>query len=405
MVQTGPQAQRYLAGVWIVLAVLTPLIGFLGPRGFAPALGLMGLSCLGYFRPRNWEWAGLGLLALLVLWAGVSLTWSPAPNLAVHGAKDLGRLTVLHLGVQTVLSGAFVIAAAHLRAATARIALNAVSWGMFCLGVILVIEGVTQAGVYQWIQTLTGKPVRPDLAVRNVAVGGYVLAALYWPAAVALWIEGRRRLVLFLAAAVVFSTFMLRGDSPTLAMVASALVFWAVLKGGRAAVVSLLAVVTLYWLATPLLTLLLQSVGVLNRLHGHLPPSWDRRLEIWTFVTDTWLKHPVRGLGLDASRAFKGIIPLHPHDGGLQIWFELGAPGALLAAGFWVLLLWRLSCAPEDRLFAAAACACACVYLVIGAVSFSLWQEWWICMGAFALAACLALRQILAAGSEADARP
>ncbi len=389
--QTRAFGQTYLLGIWIFISVLTPLLGFLGARGFAPAIGVMGLLCLPMVKPRGADGIGFGLLAALVVWAGVSLGWSPAPQ--PHSLKDFQRLTVLHLALQLGLSGAFVVSAGRFAREDATKALRGLSYGLLALAAILVIEGLTQAKIYQALQHPIGQSVRPDLAVRNVAVGGYVLAALIWPIGVALYRNGQAWRVLPLCAAVIFSTIALRGDSPTLAILASGGVFVAVLLLGRVAVAGATALAAAYWLFTPWVMLALQKVGVFQRMNGHLPPSWNQRLDIWTFTTQRIREDPLFGWGLDASREFKGYIPLHPHDGSVQVWFELGLPGALLAAGFFVFLGWRVWRGPFDRLFAATAAASLTVYLVIGAISFSLWQEWWICLGAFALAACVVLRR------------
>lgn len=399
--ETKAGGQRYLLGIWIALGVLTPLTGFLGARGFAPLVGVTGLFCIGYFRPGRRDWAILGLLAALVLWSAVSVFWTPAPNLKMHSLKDAGRFTALHMGLQVVLSGALVLASARMQPKTARTALAWLSYGLVALAVVLMIESLDRAAVYQRLQHLIHKTVRPDLAVRNVAVGGYVLAALFWPVAAALWRAKRGLVAVFLAVAVVGSTVLLRGDSPTLAMAASAVVFFGVLALGRPAVLGLMGVTAAYWLATPAAMLGLQAAGVFRALDGRLPASWNARLHIWTFALGKWVSNPLLGLGLDSSRAFGRNIPLHPHDGGLQIWLELGILGAVLAAGFWTLLLRRIAAeAGRERLFTAAACAAATVYLVIGAISFSLWQEWWVCLGALAMAACVALRPAI--GQDAD---
>jgi O-antigen ligase len=75
-----------------------------------------------------------------------------------------------------------------------------------------------------------------------------------------------------------------------------------------------------------------------------------------------------------------GII-LHPHDGALQIWLELGAVGAVLAAAFWFLTLRRLTREARDLGAVAVAASCA-VYLLFGALNFGVWQEWWLALGA-----------------------
>ncbi len=396
---TKPGVQRYLLGVWIFMSVLTPILGFLGARGFAPAIAVMGLLSLPLARPTRRDWIGLGLLAALVAWACVSALWSPAP--LPHTSKDISRFTGLHLLLQWVLSSAFIIASARLDADRAERSLTWLSYGLLALSAILVVEGISQAAIYQSMQGIITEKVRPDLAVRNVAVGGYVVAALLWPAALTLWRQGRKFWVAAMVLAVGFSTVFLRGDSPTIALAASAVVFFAVLKGGRPAALGVGVLAALYVLATPWAMLALDRSGVFAKLHDHLPASWGARLDIWSFTTAKLAENPLRGWGLDASRMFPGAIHLHPHDGAAQIWFELGLAGAVLAAAFWIYVFWRIAEDAEGRLFAATACATATVYLVIGAISFSLWQEWWICLGALAMAACVALRRFVEKPVEA----
>jgi O-antigen ligase len=399
--QTEAGRQRYLLGIWIAMGVLTPLIGWAGARGFAPAIAVMGLLCLPVAKPTRGDWIGLGLAGALALWACVSSLWSPADVLhGVHTLKELERFTGVHMALQVALAGAFVIAAARLDPERAERSLRWLGFGLLVLAAILVVEGLTQAAVYQKIQATLGETTRPDLAVRNVAVAGYIVAALLWPACVALWREHRRLMVCCLVGVVAFSTVFLRGDAPTLAVLVSAVVFVAVLKLGRPAILALGALAALYFLAGPWAMLAAEKAGGFAAIHPHLPPSWVARLDIWSFTNGKMLEDPLRGWGIDASRMFPGYIHLHPHDGAVQIWFELGALGAALAAAFWGFIFWRISEAAEQRLFAATACATATVYLVIGAISFSLWQEWWICLGAFAMAACVVLKRFVSTPFE-----
>jgi len=136
--------------------------------------------------------------------------------------------------------------------------------------------------------------------------------------------------------------------------------------------------------------------GVFRSLRAHLPASWAARLDIWTFASARMAEKPVFGWGLDASRTFQDLIPLHPHDAALQLWLELGVFGAVLGALIWAFIFWRFAeAAPRQRLYAAAGCATAWSTLIIGAFSFSLWQEWWICLAALAFAACAVLSRQL----------
>jgi O-antigen ligase len=389
------KGQGWLRGVWIAAAILTPLVAWLGARGFAPELALLGLATIVWLRPRGWDLVAFALLAAVAAWSLVSCSWSTAANLKVHSSKDFERLTYLHMGLQLVLSGAFVMSARRLAPTTAHTALRWMGWGLVGLAAMLLIEGATQAKLYQAMQGIITPTVRPDLAVRNVALGGYVLAALIWPVSAALWVKKQHIAALFLALAVLISTFVLRGDSPTVASVFGAVVFCLVYRFGRPAVLAVMAVAVGYWLLTPWGLMGLDHLGLLDRINGHLPASWNRRLEIWSFAVDRWQENPILGLGLDASRNYPSYIQLHPHDGAVQVWLELGALGAVLTAGFWGLMLWRVAERAHERLWAATASATATVYLVIGAISFGLWQEWWICLGALALAACLALGRFI----------
>ena len=58
------------------------------------------------------------------------------------------------------------------------------AWGLAIYGVILLVEAVTGAAIYQAVRNAIGDPIRPDLARKNVAQGSFALALL-WPVAVA----------------------------------------------------------------------------------------------------------------------------------------------------------------------------------------------------------------------------
>jgi O-antigen ligase len=115
-------------------------------------------------------------------------------------------------------------------------------------------------------------------------------------------------------------------------------------------------------------------------LERAVPTTDAMRLGYWSHAVDWIQLRPLRGWGLDASRVFGPGIKLHPHNEPLQVWLELGAIGALLAAAFWGLALSGLSRA-QSSLRAAATAACASVYLLFG-VNFGVWQEWWLGLGA-----------------------
>jgi O-antigen ligase len=72
-------------------------------------------------------------------------------------------------------------------------------------------------------------------------------------------------------------------------------------------------------------------------------------------------------------------LPVHPHSASLQIWYETGAVGALLAAGALLTAGLRMSRAyARNRPAAAAACATLASLGLIANVSYGVWAEWWM---------------------------
>ena len=381
------------------MAVLTPLFGFLGARGFAPGVAVVGLLCLPLARPKGPDIAGLILTALLVGWATASALWSPWP--APHTPKEIGRFTGLHLAQQILFCGALLVTARDLAPQTARKALTWMGGALLALSAVLLFEGVTGAALFQSVQPAIGAKVRPDMAMRSVNQGGYVLAVLFWPTVVGFYSSGRTTLAQVLALATGVTLVLLHVSAPPLALLASMGVFALVYWGGRLAVHALTALSVALSLVTPWLLRSLANDGIFHSIRPHLPPSWAARVDIWTFTAARMSEKPLFGWGLDASRAFKGAIPLHPHDAPLQLWFELGIPGAILGALIWAFVFGQFAkAADRSRLFAAAGCATASICFIIGAFSFSIWQEWWICLCALALACCIGLGRQLSAGGE-----
>lgn len=152
-------------------------------------------------------------------------------------------------------------------------------------------------------------------------------------------------------------------------------------------------------LAMPLLPMLTDPITTLQAI-PQINLSNFYRLTIWDYAYDQIVQRPWLGWGLDSARVFPGgndtftvmltlpgqaapvefsagHLPLHTHNGPLQLWLEMGAAGAVLMA----LCLWRMlsaaiaptaSAAPVSGLFAAATLP----FLV----SFGVFQSWWLAL-------------------------
>ena len=371
---------------------LTPLIAYVGNLGFAPLAALLGIGALVFLGRKSAPSMGVAVLLGLLVWALVSMSWSPAmpvhPNF--HKYKNIEGLTGMKLVFELGFYTSFVVAMRKVSDVTAARATLVLSIGLCGLAVLLVVESLDGAILYQAIKKGMHQKTRPDLAIRNVARACYVGTVLFWPVILRLRGAYQPLLVAVFAGGVCISTAIFKVDSPILALILCAGVFFAVQHFGRSVIWVLLAATVIYFAAAPMVA----SFGT-HLFHPHELPgqigkqSWAVRLDIWRFVSAEVLQNPLKGWGLDASRAWPNDIPLHPHDAALQLWLELGALGAALVALFWAWLFTRIAAlVEEDRTMAAACAATAIAYLTIGALSFGVWQEWWLAVGAVAIVVC-----------------
>lgn len=371
---------------WVVTALmaLAALAAFLWPLGFTLFVPLAGLLCAPFLGRGRLNPALLALAALTVI-AVASVAWSPHFQALgeVSGYADLEKQTWGKLPLQLALYAALAVAAARLAPRAAGRAARVFAVAAVVLAVILLLEGISGASLYQSLREAIGDPIRPDLARKNVAQGTYALALMYWPAAAWLRRVGRPGPLVLLTAGTWLSPLLLSAMAPVAALVLSGGVLLAVRHAPRRAPLAVGLVLAAIVLLMPWALLALQPG--LEALRPHVGASWAARVDIWLFAAEHAAQRPLLGWGLDASRTFGEAIPLHPHNGPLQLWLELGALGALVAAAFWALLLrqaGRLASLGEGR--AAPPAAAATVYFVIGALSFGVWQEWWLALGTLA---------------------
>lgn len=391
----GPAARRTpaLELLFIVAAAVTPLLAYLNYLGFAVLVALGGLLCLPLLFRRRRPLLGFAYLALLTLWAAVSMSWSIFHQPGAPGDVSFEDLTALKMAFEVGLYGAFVVGALALAPASAHRASLAMAIAVAALSVLFLGEGLAGARLYAWLRTEVGQPLEEKaIALRDVKRVSYALAVLFWPTAVVLatrklwWAAGG------VAAATVGGAMLLGAEAPALALVLSAPVFLLVQRFGRRGVSACLIATCAYFALTPLLVHAFAPAGSASGLTADPERvSWAARLDIWRFAAQRVLERPFFGWGLDASRMFSPNIQLHTHNGALQVWLELGAVGAALVGLFWSWLFGRIDrIEARDRTMAAAAAAAAAVYLMIGALSFGIWQEWWIALGVLGAASCIA---------------
>jgi O-antigen ligase len=377
--QAKPAARDRL-GLWcgwvmIGAAVLVPLLAWLAPRGFAPLLALMGLFCLPALRITDEDRPVLIVLLGALIWAAVTTTWSP------YHPKGIERSVILQLALGLPLFWSAVCGARRADPRLNTLALRVLAWGLALFGAELIVETATGAGVFRWLHESYYQPIRVDLAQGKIAHSTSVLAVL-WPAVLVGRFRRLREVGLLVAAVAgtVMAAHAFQADAAVLAFpLASAamLVVWLWPKVGPRAMAA--AVASLSFLM-PGLIWAVRAMGNYTQLEQHMPFTWAARMSYWSFTIDRIGQQPMWGWGLDASRVV-GTIALHPHNGALQVWLELGLPGAVSASAFWGLNLYRLS-REEPNVEMTGVAGSVAAFLLFAWVSFGLWQQWWLAVGA-----------------------
>jgi O-antigen ligase len=372
---------------WVLAGVFgfAPLLGWLGPLGFAPIAALGGLLTLRGLRMAEADRSAAIAVLVLVAWAVGSMAWSP------FEPKSFESATAVKLVAQAAFYWALFRAAAKASAGSRTAALRVLAWGMGALGLVLAVEAATGAALYRAIRNATNDPIRPDLAMRNVAQGAFVLAVLTPAAAVAAVRLRAPWLAVPMAAGIIAASLAFGADAPLIALGASLAAGLAVYGWPIVAPRIFAGLAATFFLGAPVLVWGARKLGWYSQLEASVPLSWAQRMGYWRHASDWISDHPLRGWGLDASRMFAPGIKLHPHDAALQIWLELGLIGAMSAAVFWAVILAGLS-AREKDIGRGAAVGTVAAYLTFSAVSFGVWQEWWLALGGVAAAACLAVQ-------------
>jgi O-antigen ligase len=380
---------------------LLPPVLALVPHGVAPLVAVAGLCAAGLVMARPpYRFAALRspaicLLALLA-WGAASAIWAVDPQ----------RSLVLDIRLAGLLVAGLALAMAAGRLAKPRRLARFLLAGIACGLALTWYDLASGGGLSRHISVRVFHPFR----LNQIAVG---LAILALP--VAAWlIERSRWVVALMVAAVVVGTIGLLHDVAAKTALALSLPVMGLLYCWRRPVARLAAILSVIGILTAPLTLpaLGRLPAVLAAADSIKGSAWHRLL-IWSFVGERIAERPLLGWGLDASRAIPGgteeirpglkRLPLHPHNAALQLWLELGVPGALLSA-FFIGWLWlRLGAAPWPRLYAAAAGGSLTAAFVTASGAYGIWQEWWLGTLGLALFAVLAMAR--AAEPPAAATP
>jgi exopolysaccharide production protein ExoQ len=346
------------------------------PHGIAPLASVAGVLALcvvlrngtAGFRPLQLPAA---LLGALLVWATISATWSVDPE---HSLLVAARLAGLFA------AGVALMAAADALVCPRRLLLC--FYIGFALALVLTLIQFATDGV------LTRPFVTRGFFAPQLNQASNTLAILVLPTSAILICCGRARVSLVLSAATLLIIYGLVGTAAKTALSVGILLAALVYVSPRH-IARLAAILSVLIITTAPLTFarLARLEGITEAAEGVKFSAWHR-LMIWSFAGDRIAERPLSGWGLDTARAIPGAdgpvyegrvwLPLHPHNAAIQLWLELGVPGAVLFALIVAWLWLDLAAAPWPRLFTAAAGASLTTAFVAAIGAYGIWQEWWI---------------------------
>lgn len=386
-----------------VAMAIAPAIGVLQSKALAPIATVALLLCVLSHRRRMgaWPWpnsaAAWAALALFG-WGAVTALWAIEPLRALGTSLQIGGFVALGAAAARAV-------AAEDEAAKRRLALAAT--GGLALGLALAAaDAASGNAIRAAVRGLREVPPHLVFGLKPAASAMGLWLPLVAAAPLAPWLRG---LLLAAGGAVLVA---LPGESAKIAVVAAAIAGAAAWLAPRLVPRLLGAGLAVVILATPLILGPLLARGLPA---DGIAASAAHRLLIWDFVTGRIAEKPVLGWGMEASRTVPGhrdppapaalerfrltgptaaawlvdakLLPLHPHNGPLQLWLELGLPGAALGAA----LAWLLGAAAARSARPAVATAMLAAGSVTAMLSFGAWQEWWVGAELMALAAVAGL--------------
>jgi hypothetical protein len=328
---------------------------------------------------------GVSVILLLVFaaWAGVSLSWSPRP--------DVTPLLVLAAAAWFLV---LALAAGLGRRADAAMARRAGAIAVAVLLALLTIEAAFEFPISQ--------AFAPQDAARGAGLDAWLSMAQRGAALAALWVWGaaamlaRHRWPGWIGAAAMFAVLagvalQLPDPLVLIALCVGLVAALPALRWPRGAVASTALFTAFLALAAPLY---LPSLAVWagqtyqQITHNDPPFPWLARLDTWAFATDRIHERLLTGWGLGGAKAFPethslagfttAYMPGDPQSLPLHIWLETGAIGAMLAAAVLAEFGLRAGAAlAGERWPAAAASGAMASAFVIAVTGVDAWALWW----------------------------
>jgi len=367
-------------------AVVAPVLGVFAPNFLAPLAILLVVALIAFCRFRGQSIPPLDrslttVVVLTTIWSGVSLFWT----IDVSGALEKWLAVFVFAPLALVASAVVSRLTPDECKTVGRAALAGILAGIF-----LILLEVSTGGFISRV-VFPGETFTLELFNRLPSV----LLIFIWPAVAVLWSLSRLAAVAMLGVGVGVGS-MLPNESAFAGFCIGIVAFvagWIVPNLTRTVLATAMA---LGILVAPVMSFTVLDPEMVREKMPHVNPSLLHRLQIWEFTSRHIVEQPLRGWGFNSARRIPGgnerylvkniqgvtigqgdRLPLHPHNGALQVWLELGFPGALALAVFLALMACRAGTIPDPGRRAAAFGMLSTI-VPVWLFSFGVWQGWWL---------------------------
>ncbi len=384
----------FLIAFAIAVALMIP-VGIVAPKGEAPLFALVAVAALTtVVRTGPWrEIVHLGWIRFLVSFAVLALLsvfWSFTPWTSFRLAGILG-LTLLGF---VVLHAAVGQLESDDRVRIAKIVFWAFGFGI-C---ILAFDHFSGGIIIGTIRRMRGIEIPANEDMRLHLTSATSIAALaLWPWLLA--VRERFGWMWAVTGGVFGLVVMIFGNADTTPIAFAIGLFaagtaWFLPKTAQRLMLASLVVVLL---GTPVAVKYLPDPAEDTPATESIPNSLLHRVFIWKTALSLIEQRPFIGYGINTSRSFydkssirqtplrggklmvtSEPIPLHPHNGTLQIWLELGLLGVLSIIGVLAMAIRKAFAQGTDPARRSVLSGLFTTVFVIGQSSFGIWQSWWI---------------------------
>ncbi|MEC7491024.1 MAG: O-antigen ligase family protein [Pseudomonadota bacterium] len=332
------------------------------------------------------------LIGIIILWCFFSLIWTINLNESL--------LKILRLSTTVFLGCGVVIGMQRINVVMSRRIINALVYGVFiaiftvavrCAWILINVDPKIDLGGFDPLSVLN-----PGLTL---------LAIFVWPVAITLVMKRRWKSLAGLFISYVGVLVFAGSGAAILALVAGAITVGAAMLWLKAAAYIVAALMFVATISAPFVVPRPTANFELTEAMSPLPNSTQHRLYIWEFVAENALKRPFLGWGFHSSRFIPhgqyrppigmAYLPLHPHNAPLQIWLELGIPGAFLFAILSALVVIQSigTQALKKMSVHAATLGSIAAFAAVAFTAYGLWQSWWVAAGWMTTVILLTLRR------------